>query len=101
MMAGNATLSSTSILLLQNSLPFPSQISKKIIPFLLHIQQRKGCCFPIVVHSAKRKLSFVDQILDYIEDLPKDEPTIEDEDDCTEDEVRDVLLVADGESQMG
>ncbi|KAI4329097.1 hypothetical protein L6164_021398 [Bauhinia variegata] len=111
-MAGTATLSST--LLLQTSLPFPSQVSKNVFDSPFIFNRDKITVFPNVVCSAKRKLSLVDQILDYIEGgpklrkwygapdlLPKDEPTVEDEDDYPEDEVRDAVLVADGDSEMG
>ncbi|EXC04961.1 hypothetical protein L484_002612 [Morus notabilis] len=74
--------------------------------------------------SAKKKISFTDQILDYIEGgpklrrwygapdlLPKDGPTVEDEDEDSvifevifdnayEDEIRDAVLVTDGDSDI-
>ncbi|XP_024027397.1 uncharacterized protein LOC21386180 [Morus notabilis] len=62
--------------------------------------------------SAKKKISFTDQILDYIEGgpklrrwygapdlLPKDGPTVEDEDEDS-DEIRDAVLVTDGDSDI-
>ncbi|XP_031399940.1 uncharacterized protein LOC116210230 isoform X2 [Punica granatum] len=65
--------------------------------------------------SAKKKISFVDQILDYIEGgpklrkwygapelLPKDGSSADEDDDYSEeDEVRDAILVTDGDSDIG
>ncbi|XVF25201.1 hypothetical protein REPUB_Repub13aG0192900 [Reevesia pubescens] len=65
--------------------------------------------------SAKKKIGFVDQILDYIEGgpklrkwygapelLPKDGSVVEEEEeDYPEDEVRDAVLVTDGDSEIG
>ncbi|RYQ88797.1 hypothetical protein Ahy_B09g095784 isoform B [Arachis hypogaea] len=70
--------------------------------------------FSLVCH-AKKKLTFFDQILDYIEGgpklrkwygapdlLPKDDTNTQDEeDDYPEDEIRDAVLVTDGDSEMG
>ncbi|GLU14261.1 hypothetical protein SLE2022_308420 [Rubroshorea leprosula] len=68
----------------------------------------------LVLCSAKKKINFVDQILDYIEGgpklrkwygapdlLPKDGSAVEDEDEYQEDEVRDAVLVTDGDSEIG
>ncbi|KAF7843582.1 uncharacterized protein G2W53_000487 [Senna tora] len=109
-MASASSLSST--LLLQNSLNFPSHNQRK--PFdssSFLFSAEKG---PLFVCSAKKKVSFVDQILDYIEGgpklrkwygapdlLPKDGATEEDEDEYIGDEVRDAVLVTDGDSEMG
>ncbi|KAL1339363.1 hypothetical protein AAHE18_U031300 [Arachis hypogaea] len=70
--------------------------------------------FSLVCH-AKKKLTFFDQILDYIEGgpklrkwygapdlLPKDDTNTQDEeDDYPKDEIRDAVLVTDGDSEMG
>ncbi|XP_050233708.1 uncharacterized protein LOC126682164 isoform X2 [Mercurialis annua] len=105
------TLSST--LLGQSSLSFSSHTpSKPPYPSsLLHITKDRA-----VVHcSAQKKISFVDQILDYIEGgpklrkwygapqlLPKDGSTVEDEDGFSEKgETRDAILVTDGDSEIG
>ncbi|GMN36895.1 hypothetical protein TIFTF001_006382 [Ficus carica] len=64
---------------------------------------------------AKKKISFADQILDYIEGgpklrrwygapelLPKDGSAVDDEDeDKDSDEIRDAVLVTDGDSEIG
>ncbi|PON47057.1 NAD(P)-binding domain containing protein [Parasponia andersonii] len=63
---------------------------------------------------AKKKISFTDQILDYIEGgpklrkwygapdlLPKDGSDVEDEDDDSEEGARDAVLVTDGDSEIG
>ncbi|KAF9685287.1 hypothetical protein SADUNF_Sadunf03G0038900 [Salix dunnii] len=99
----------------QTSFSFPSQNSckVKISPSLI---------FPTKNHdhircSAKKKISFVDQILDYIEGgpklrkwygapdlLPKDGSDDEDEDEDElpeKNEVRDAVLVTDGDSEIG
>ncbi|XP_061360234.1 uncharacterized protein LOC133304242 [Gastrolobium bilobum] len=108
------TLSST--LLIQNSVPLTSQSSSRAFGSPLLFNRDNGSVVPIlVVCHAKKKLSFVDQILDYIEGgpklrrwygapdlLPKDATATEDdEDDYQEDEVRDAVLVTDGDSEMG
>ncbi|XP_059457377.1 uncharacterized protein LOC132187176 isoform X3 [Corylus avellana] len=64
--------------------------------------------------SAKKKIGFMDQILDYIEggpklrkwygapDLPaKDGSVVEDDDQSEVEEVRDAVLVTDGDSDIG
>ncbi|XP_048130484.1 uncharacterized protein LOC115737482 isoform X2 [Rhodamnia argentea] len=64
--------------------------------------------------SAKKKIGFFDQILDYIEGgpklrkwygapdlLPKDGSGVDEEDENKEEEVRDAVLVTDGDSEMG
>ncbi|KAK4591296.1 hypothetical protein RGQ29_021473 [Quercus rubra] len=68
----------------------------------------------LILCSAKKKLSFTDQILDYIEGGPKlrkwygapdpfskDESTVEDDDQSEVEEVRDAVLVSDGDSEIG
>ncbi|QCE02420.1 hypothetical protein DEO72_LG8g432 [Vigna unguiculata] len=109
-----ATLSST--LSFQNSIPFSSQRSGTPYGSSFPSSRDNGSVVPpLVVCLAKKKLSFMDQILDYIEGGPKlrkwygapdilekDATAIEDdEDDYPEDEVRDAVLVTDGDSEMG
>ncbi|GMI82174.1 hypothetical protein like AT1G72640 [Hibiscus trionum] len=80
--------------------------------FLVNIEKRGA----LVRCSAKKKIGFVDQILDYIEGgpklrkwygapelLPKDGSGVEDqeEEDYPEDEIRDAVLVTDGDSEIG
>ncbi|XP_019425453.1 PREDICTED: uncharacterized protein LOC109334252 [Lupinus angustifolius] len=100
-----------SPLLLQNCVPLVSQSSRTAFSssFLFNRENVNVVC------NAKKKLSFVDQILDYIEGgpklrkwygapdiLPKDSTISEDdEDDYLEGEVRDAVLVTDGDSEMG
>ncbi|XP_030972842.1 uncharacterized protein LOC115992762 isoform X1 [Quercus lobata] len=68
----------------------------------------------LILCSAKKKLSFTDQILDYIEGGPKlrkwygapdpfskDESTFEDDDQSEVEEARDAVLVTDGDSEIG
>ncbi|KAJ1420371.1 hypothetical protein SESBI_14508 [Sesbania bispinosa] len=102
----------SSTLLLQKSVPFTSQSSRTAFgsPFLFNRENGS-----LVVCHAKKKISFMDQILDYIEGgpklrkwygapdlLPKDGTATQDEeDDYPEDEVRDAVLVTDGDSEMG
>ncbi|KAK7255691.1 hypothetical protein RIF29_29110 [Crotalaria pallida] len=112
-----ATLSSLSTLLLQKSLPLASSRSSRTAfgsSFLFNRGNAYVVPLDVVCH-AKKKLSFMDQILDYIEGgpklrkwygapdlLPKDGTATEDnEDDYPEDEVRDAVLVTDGDSEMG
>ncbi|XP_054781235.1 uncharacterized protein LOC129288605 isoform X2 [Prosopis cineraria] len=108
-MASASSLSST--LLLQNSLNFPPQTSRRPLDSSFLFSSEKDY---VIVCSAKKKVSFVDQILDYIEGgpklrkwygapdlLPKDGPAAEDEEEYLEDEVRDAVLVTDGDSDMG
>ncbi|KAH1066332.1 hypothetical protein J1N35_031319 [Gossypium stocksii] len=109
-MAG--TLSS-STLHCQTYLVFTSQNPLRTLnsSFLINIEKRA-----LIRCSAKKKIGFVDQILDYIEGgpklrkwygapelLPKDGPIVEDqeEEDYPEDEVRDAVLVTDGDSEIG
>ncbi|KAI9160276.1 hypothetical protein LWI28_006751 [Acer negundo] len=117
-MAGTTVLPPT--LFCQNSLVFsPSQKNlctklEKDSSFVFDIQEkRRG----LVRCSAKKKISFVDQILDYIEGgpklrkwygapdlIPKDESDEEDQDkdeDEYPDGVRDAVLVTDGDSEIG
>ncbi|KAM3747212.1 hypothetical protein ACB098_05G019000 [Castanea mollissima] len=67
-----------------------------------------------ILCSAKKKRSFTDQILDYIEGGPKlrkwygapdpfskDESNVEDDDQSEVEEVRDAVLVSDGDSEIG
>ncbi|MBA0658691.1 hypothetical protein Goklo_010875 [Gossypium klotzschianum] len=109
-MAG--TLSS-STLHCQTYLVFTSQNPLRTLnsSFLINFEKRA-----LIRCSAKKKIGFVDQILDYIEGgpklrkwygapelLPKDGPIVEDqeEEDYPEDEVRDAVLVTDGDSEIG
>ncbi|KAG4199337.1 hypothetical protein ERO13_A05G140600v2 [Gossypium hirsutum] len=109
-MAG--TLSS-STLHCQTCLVFTSQNPLRTLnsSFLINIEKRA-----LIRCSTKKKIGFVDQILDYIEGgpklrkwygapelLPKDGPIVEDqeEEDYPEDEVRDAVLVTDGDSEIG
>ncbi|XP_017407048.2 uncharacterized protein At2g37660, chloroplastic isoform X2 [Vigna angularis] len=109
-----ATLSST--LSFQNSVPFSSQRSGTPFGSSFPSSRDYGSVVPpFVVCHAKKKLSLMEQILDYIEGGPKlrkwygapdilekDGTSIEDgEDDYPEDEVRDAVLVTDGDSEMG
>ncbi|XP_039004483.1 uncharacterized protein At2g37660, chloroplastic-like [Hibiscus syriacus] len=79
--------------------------------FLINIGKRS-----LIRCSAKKKIGFTDQILDYIEGgpklrrwygapelLPKDGSVVEDQEgaDYPEDEVRDAVLVTDGDSEIG
>lgn len=111
-----ATLSST--LSFQNSVyvPLASQRSATAFESSFLFSRKNDSVVPsLVVCHAKKKLSFMEQILDYIEGGPKlrkwygapdigekDGTSIEDdEDDYSEDEVRDAVLVTDGDSEMG
>ncbi|XP_019230345.1 PREDICTED: uncharacterized protein LOC109211275 isoform X3 [Nicotiana attenuata] len=71
--------------------------------------KRSVTCF-----SSKKKIGFMDQILDYIEGgpklrkwygapdlLPKDGSTSEENESTEEDEVRDAVLVTDGDNEIG
>lgn len=107
-----AALSST--LLFQNFVPLASQRSGTSFGSSFS-RDNDSVVPPLVVCHAKKKLSFMEQILDYIEGGPKlrkwygapdivekDGTSIEDdEDDYSEDEVRDAVLVTDGDSEMG
>ncbi|TKY64296.1 hypothetical protein E2542_SST14189 [Spatholobus suberectus] len=110
----SATLSST--LSFQNSVPLISQRSGTAFGSSFLFSKENSSAVPLhVVCHAKKKLSFMDQILDYIEGGPKlrkwygapdplekDGTAIEDdEDDYPEDEVRDAVLVTCGDSEMG
>ncbi|KAL9387693.1 hypothetical protein Peur_020817 [Populus x canadensis] len=96
----------------QTSFTFPSQNPCQVkSPSLIFRTKSHG----LIRCSAKKKISFVDQILDYIEGgpklrkwygapdlLPKDGSDAEDEDELPEkNEVRDAVLVTDGESEIG
>ncbi|KAG4937867.1 hypothetical protein JHK84_044114 [Glycine max] len=109
-----AMLSST--LPFQKSVPLTSQRSGTAFGSSFQFNRENGTVVtPLVVCHAKKKLSFMEQILDYIEGGPKlrkwygapdilekDGTAIEDnEDDYPEDEVRDAVLVTDGDSEMG
>ncbi|KAK6268243.1 hypothetical protein QUC31_012403 [Theobroma cacao] len=107
-MAGNL---SYSTLLSQTYLLFPSHNPRRTLnsSFFVNIEK------PALTHcSAKKKIGFVDQILDYIEGgpklrkwygapelLPKDGSVVDEEEDYPEDEVRDAVLVTDGDSDIG
>ncbi|KAI9119928.1 hypothetical protein K1719_009317 [Acacia pycnantha] len=99
-------------LLLQNSFNFTPQSSRRPFDSSFLLFSSEKCS--ITVCSAKKKIGFFDQILDYIEGgpklrkwygapdlLPKDGPAAEDEDEYLGDEVRDAVLVTDGDSEMG
>lgn len=109
-MAG--TLSS-STLLSRTHLAFPYHNPWRTLnsSFLINIEKQA-----LTRCSAKKKIGFVDQILDYIEGgpklrkwygapelLPKDGSVVEEEEeeDYPEDEVRDAVLVTDGDSEIG
>ncbi|KAL3598507.1 hypothetical protein D5086_006425 [Populus alba] len=97
----------------QTSFTFPSQNPpcKVKSPSLIFRTKSHG----LIRCSAKKKISFVDQILDYIEGgpklrkwygapdlLPKDGSDAEDEDELPEENgVRDAVLVTDGDSEIG
>ncbi|XP_057455112.1 uncharacterized protein At2g37660, chloroplastic [Lotus japonicus] len=105
----------SSTLLLQNFAPFTSQSSRTVFGSPFQFTRENGSVVPLlVVCHAKKKISFVDQILDYIEGgpklrkwygapdlVPKDGPATEDSEDDFPDEVRDAVLVTDGDSEMG
>ncbi|KAK6264269.1 hypothetical protein SCA6_019703 [Theobroma cacao] len=107
-MAGNL---SYLTLLSQTYLFFPSHNPRRTLnsSFFVNIEK------PALTRcSAKKKIGFVDQILDYIEGgpklrkwygapelLPKDGSVVDEEEDYPEDEVRDAVLVTDGDSDIG
>ncbi|XP_022964487.1 uncharacterized protein LOC111464497 [Cucurbita moschata] len=75
--------------------------------FFISKRHERLCCF------AKKKIGFMDQILDYIEGGPKlrkwygapdlvskDDSVLKDEDEYGE-EIRDAVLVTDGDTEMG
>ncbi|GMY34695.1 hypothetical protein FCV25MIE_29937 [Fagus crenata] len=114
-MAGSTTIPSTLFLnayYYTSSLFSHSQSSCKPLQypcFKSNIQNRA-----LVRCSAKKKLSFMDQILDYIEGGPKlrkwygapdplskDGSTVEDDVQSEVEEVRDAVLVTDGDSEIG
>ncbi|KAK7389649.1 hypothetical protein VNO78_24867 [Psophocarpus tetragonolobus] len=108
-----ATLSST--LSFQKCVLFTSSLSGTAFGSSFSFSREDGLVFPPLVCQAKKKLSFMEQILDYIEGGPKlrkwyGAPDIlekdgtaigDDEDDYPEDEVRDAVLVTGGDSEMG
>ncbi|KAH1085225.1 hypothetical protein AAZX31_07G034300 [Glycine max] len=108
-----ATLSST--LSFQKSVPLNSQRSGTSFGSSFLFSRENGSVVPsLVVCHAKKKLSFMEQILDYIEGGPKlrkwygapdilekDGTAIEDDEDDYPDEVRDAVLVTDGDSETG
>ncbi|XP_038718974.1 uncharacterized protein At5g02240 isoform X2 [Tripterygium wilfordii] len=90
---------------------FPSQIpsGKLKSSFVYNVGRRV-----LTRCSAKKKIGFFDQILDYIEGgpklrkwygapdlVPKDKSIMEEEDEYPDDEVRDAVLVTDGDSDIG
>ncbi|XP_024184229.1 uncharacterized protein LOC112189189 isoform X1 [Rosa chinensis] len=109
-MAGVLPCSSSTLSLL-TPLNFHSQEQCRALYSQSLSTQRCG----LFVCAAKKKVSFTDQILDYIEGgpklrkwygapelLPKDGSVAEDEDELSEgDETRDAVLVTDGDSEMG
>ncbi|KAK7294401.1 hypothetical protein RJT34_17290 [Clitoria ternatea] len=109
-----ATLSST--LFLHNSVTLTCQSSGTTLGSSFLSGRENSSVVPLLlVCHAKKKLSFMDQILDYIEGGPKlrkwygapdilekDSTSIEDDGDgYPEDEVRDAVLVTDGDSEIG
>ncbi|CAM8934582.1 unnamed protein product [Rhodiola kirilowii] len=98
----------------------PPMIAAQPSPFAIHREnfsnRNRG---PSTACSAKKKTNFVDQILDYIEGgpklrkwygaaelLPKDgsgsvDLIEEEEDSLDDDEIRDAVLVTDGDSELG
>ncbi|XP_021679660.1 uncharacterized protein At2g37660, chloroplastic isoform X2 [Hevea brasiliensis] len=106
-----ATLPST--LLCQASLSLPAHNPCKALNSFPIFYATEGRA--LVRCSAKRKIGFFDQILDYIEGgpklrkwygapdlLPKDGSTTEGDDEFSEEEeVRDAVLVTDGDSDIG
>ncbi|OMO66106.1 hypothetical protein COLO4_30769 [Corchorus olitorius] len=109
-MAG--TLSSSSTLLSQTYQIFASQKPwRKTLnsSFLVNIEKPS-----LTRCSAKKKIGFFDQILDYIEGgpklrrwygapelLPKDGSVVEEEEEFSDDEARDAVLVTHGDSEIG
>ncbi|KAK8584913.1 hypothetical protein V6N13_138856 [Hibiscus sabdariffa] len=104
---------SSSTLHCQTYLLFSSQNPWGTLNSSFHINIEKRA---LIRCSAKKKIGFMDQILDYIEGgpklrkwygapelLPKDGSAVEDqeEEDYPEDEVRDAVLVTDGDSEIG
>ncbi|WJX92188.1 hypothetical protein P8452_73866 [Trifolium repens] len=113
-----SSLSST--LSLTKFVPFTSQIPTTTTfgsSFLFNNKDNVPVVVPLVfVCHAKKKIGFFDQILDYIEGGPKlrkwygapdllekdgTSTSNDDADDYPEDEVRDAVLVTDGDSEMG
>ncbi|KDP40711.1 hypothetical protein JCGZ_24710 [Jatropha curcas] len=107
-----AVILPSSTLLCQAFLSFSSQYPcKSLNPSLIFYAKDRA----LVRCSAKKKISFVDQILDYIEGgpklrkwygapdlLPKDGSSTEEDDDFSEEEeARDKILVTDGDSDIG
>ncbi|XP_031261852.1 uncharacterized protein LOC116120046 isoform X2 [Pistacia vera] len=107
-MAGTAFFSTPFFKTSLISSPSPRNPCNPGPPFVLNIEKR-----PLYRCSAKKKISFVDQILDYIEGgpklrkwygapdlLPKDGSEDKLEDDYP-DEERNAVLVTDGDSEIG
>ncbi|KAL3511629.1 hypothetical protein ACH5RR_024346 [Cinchona calisaya] len=105
-MVGSASTIPSILYPLQISLCKCCKLKNSFSP--IGVQKRQVICF-----SSKKKLGFMDQILDYIEGgpklrrwygapdlLPKDGSTPE-ADETTEEEIRDTVLVTDGDSEIG
>ncbi|XP_031491973.1 uncharacterized protein LOC116258747 [Nymphaea colorata] len=94
---------------LSTQISFLSRHSFSTIPSFKSERRR------VVLCSSKNEMSFTDRILDYIEggpklrkwygagdELPKDGSSATEEDECAEsEEVRDAILVTDGDSEIG
>ncbi|XP_068659916.1 uncharacterized protein At2g37660, chloroplastic isoform X1 [Aristolochia californica] len=95
------------------SIRFPSAFTLQNPWQINNVSARRGNASPICC-SSKRKTSFTDQILDYIEGgpklrkwygapdlLPKDGGLAEEEDESQEEEMKDAILVTNGDSEIG
>ncbi|XP_073220033.1 uncharacterized protein [Cicer arietinum] len=108
----------SSTISLQKFVPFTSHhISTTPFTPSFLLYRHRVSLLPLLVCHAKKKIGFFDQILDYIEGGPKlrkwygapellskDGTSTEDDDvddDYKDDEVRDAVLVTDGDSEMG
>ncbi|KAL6996276.1 hypothetical protein U1Q18_006411 [Sarracenia purpurea var. burkii] len=103
-------LSSTFSIYTSLSIPFRKSFGIRYSYFTFNVKRRS-----LVRFSSKNKPSFVDQILDYIEGgpklrkwygapdlLPKDGSVLEEDGESPEeDEVRDAVLVTDGDNEIG
>ncbi|KEH18444.1 uncharacterized protein At5g02240 isoform X1 [Medicago truncatula] len=109
LVCSSSTLSLTKLVPFTSTTPFGSS-------FLSNRDTNVSVAVPLLVCHAKKKIGFFDQILDYIEGGPKlrkwygapdllekeGTSTANDgDDDFPEDEVRDAVLVTDGDSEIG